>query len=271
MNDDAGRDTTPDATQDVITAPELAGLDGIGHSFFTRNGGVSEGIYASLNCGFGSDDAPDRVAENRRRAAAVLDVAPAALVTPYQVHGMRALKVTDSWQPGSAPEADAVVTARSGLALGILTADCAPILLADPVAGVIGAAHAGWRGALAGIVETTVAAMEALGATRGGIAAAIGPCIGRDSYEVGPEFPAPFVARGSEIQGVFSPARRPGHFLFDLGGYVSRELERAGIGAVGRIALDSCADESLLFSYRRATLRGEPDFGRGLSAITRAG
>jgi YfiH family protein len=268
MNDAAMAGT---GNSSVLKAPELAGLDGIGHGFFTRNGGVSEGIYASLNCGFGSDDAPDKVAENRRRAAAVLDLAPAALVTPYQVHGVHALEVTRPWQPGSAPKADAVVTSRTGLALGILTADCAPVLLADPAAGVIGAAHAGWRGALAGIVEATVAAMVALGAGRGRIKAAIGPCIGRDSYEVGPEFPAPFLERAAENRAFFAPAQRPGHFLFDLGGYVGRDLEQAGIGTVGTIAFDSCADESLLFSYRRATLRGEPDFGRGLSAITRTG
>ncbi len=255
----------------ALAAPELAGLDGIGHAFFTRKGGVSDGIYGSLNCGFGSGDAPEKVAENRRRAAALLAVAPAALVTPYQVHGVRAIEVTRPWPAGSAPEADAVVTMRPGLALGVLTADCAPILLADPVAGVIGAAHAGWRGALAGIVEAAVAAMAALGARRGRIAAAIGPCIGRDSYEVGPGFPAPFLERAAENEAFFTAAPRPGHFLFDLGAYVRKDLARAGVGAVGRLEFDSCADESRLFSYRRATRRGEPDFGRLLSAITRAG
>ncbi len=259
---------SPDgATPRPIEAAELAGLDGIRHGFFTREGGASGGIYASLNCGFGSDDDPASVAENRSRAAAILNAAAGSLITAYQVHGTDVVPVDSPWQPGEAPHADAMVTARRGIALGILTADCAPVLFADREAGVIGACHAGWRGALAGVTDATVAAMEALGAGRDRIRAAVGPCIGAASYEVGPEFPQLFIAQDSASIRFFAAAPRHGHFMFDLEGYVHARLTAAGLAAAGASGMDNCADENRLFSYRRATLRGEPDFGRGLSAI----
>ena len=251
----------------TIEAPELAGLDGIRHGFFTRRGGASSGIYASLNCGYGSDDDRACVAENRARAAAVMNSAPDALVTAYQVHGTDVAVVETAWKPGDAPHADAMVTTRPQIALGVLTADCAPVLFADDQAGVIGACHAGWRGALAGITDETVAAMERLGAGRERIRAAIGPCIGQNSYEVGPEFPQPFLDQDGNNRKFFTAATRDGHFMFDLAGYVMSRLTSAGLAAAGTCGMDSCADEDHLFSYRRATLRGEPDFGRGLSAI----
>ncbi len=260
---------SPDgANPRAMEAAELAGLDGIRHGFFTREGGASGGIYASLNCGFGSDDDAANVAENRARAAAVFDISAGSLITAYQVHGIDVVPVDSPWRPGEAPHADAMVTARRGIALGILTADCAPVLFADRDSGVIGACHAGWRGALAGVTDATVAAMEALGARRDRICAAIGPCIGAASYEVGPEFPHPFIAQDSANRRFFAAARRDGHFMFDLESYVHARLTAAGLAAAGASGMDNCADDNRLFSYRRATLRGEPDFGRGLSAIT---
>ncbi len=251
----------------AIEAPELTGMAGVRHGFFTRRGGTSDGIYDSLNCGFGSKDERARVAENRARAAAAMGAAPEALLTAYQVHGTDVAVVETPWTPGDAPRADAMVTTRRGIALGVLTADCAPVLFADGDAGVIGACHAGWRGALAGVTEATVAAMERLGAVRTRIRAAVGPCIGRASYEVGPEFPQPFLDQDGGNRRFFAGAERDGHFMFDLEGYVCARLEAAGLAAAGCAGLDNCAEESHLFSYRRATLRGEPDFGRGLTAI----
>ncbi len=260
-------DGAPVTFPPVLEAPELARLDGVRHGFFTREGGVSDGIYSSLNCGYGSNDDRAKVAANRAAAAAAIDARPEALVTAYQVHGIDVAVVTSPWTHGNAPKADAMATARPGIMLGVLTADCAPVLLADGEAGVIGACHAGWRGALAGVTEATVAAMERLGARRDRIIAAVGPCIGRASYEVGPEFPQPFLDQAAANQRFFAPAARAGHWMFDLAGYVAAGLAAAGLAAVGCSELDSCADADRLFSYRRATLRGEPDFGRGLSAI----
>lgn len=258
----------------MITLGALAdhsGADpGIRHAFFTRRGGVSEGIYASLNCGFGSRDDPAKVAENRAIAASHLAVAPDRLVSCHQVHGTAVVTVEEPWTRRANPRADAMVTALPGVALGILAADCAPVLFADPAARIIGAAHGGWRGALAGVMEATVAAMARLGATPARIRAGIGPCIAQPSYEVGPEFEATFAAADRESGGFFAPAARSGHFLFDLPGYIAHRLGRLGLAAIERAPHDTAADEALFFSYRRACRLGEPDYGRGLAAITLA-
>ncbi len=251
----------------MIQAKTLAGLDGVQHRFFTRRGGVSAGLYSSLNCGYGSGDGPDNVRENRRRAAASFELAETELLTMHQIHSTDVLTVADRrWTSPGAPKADAIVTDRPGLALGVLAADCAPVLLADARAGVIGAAHAGWKGALAGIVDATIAAMERLGAQRARLQAAIGPCIGRESYEVGPEFPAPFLAQDDANAVFFRAAPRAGHFLFDLAGYLAHRLALAGVSAsaTGHDTLRASDD---FFSYRRNTLEGVRDYGRGLSAI----
>ncbi|MDX1484109.1 MAG: peptidoglycan editing factor PgeF [Alphaproteobacteria bacterium] len=254
----------------LIRDPRLSAERGVKHGFFTREGGTSGGIYASLNAGPGSGDSPDRVAANRARAAAGLGLDPARLVTAHQVHSADVVRVDGPWETDDAPRADGLVTALPGLGLGVLAADCAPVLLADGAGGVIGAAHAGWRGALAGIIDATVAAMEDLGARRSRIAAAIGPCIGQASYEVGPEFPAPFLAETPENDVFFRAAPRDGHYLFDLGGFVAARLAGAGLGPVAPPGFDTCAQERRFFSYRRSILRGEPDYGRNLSLIALA-
>jgi polyphenol oxidase len=254
-------------TEDHIQAPALADLAGVQHRFFTRRGGVSSGLYSSLNCGYGSGDSPDNVRENRRRSAHTFALAETDLLTVHQFHSREVLTVGDQrWTSPGAPRADAMVTDRPGVALGVLSADCAPVLLADAGRGVIGAAHAGWRGALGGVVEATIAAMERLGARREAVQATIGPCIGCDSYEVGPEFPAPFLAQDGGNESFFRPARRAGHFLFDLTGYLERRLAQAGI-AGHATRHDTLAGADDFFSYRRNTLGGVRDYGRGLSAI----
>jgi YfiH family protein len=245
----------------------LAELPSVRHAFLGRRGGVSEGIYDSLNCGFGSGDARERVAENRRRALALAELEAGALLTVYQTHSARVRVVEEGWTPEAAPQADAMVTRRPGVALGILTADCAPALLADAQAGVIGAAHAGWRGALDGVLEATIAAMEGLGARRAATVAAIGPCIAQASYEVGPDFPQPFLARDPADARFFRPAARDGHWMFDLEGYVAMRLTAAGVAMVERSRRDTCADEQKYFSYRRTTRAGERDYGRQVSLI----
>jgi YfiH family protein len=255
----------------MIQARTLAGLDGVQHRFFTRRGGVSAGLYSSLNCGYGSDDEAANVRENRRRAAATFDLGESDLLTLHQIHSTEVLAVGDGrWTSPGAPKADALVTDRPGVALGVLAADCAPVLLADPQAGVIGAAHAGWRGALAGVVEATITAMERLGARRENLSAAIGPCIGAASYEVGPEFPAPFLAQDDANAAFFRKAPRAGHFLFDLAGYLARRIASAGVSAAAT-GHDTLAASDDFFSYRRNTLEGVSDYGRGLSAIALRG
>lgn len=251
----------------MLRAPLLDGLPALRHGFFTRRGGVSEGIYTSLNCGLGSSDEPERVHANRRRALARLDLAGERLCTVYQHHGNTAVEATMPWAFGALPRADAMVTTVPGLALGILTADCAPVLFADPKAGVIGAAHAGWRGALAGITDATLAAMAERGARLERIRCAIGPCIGKASYEVGPEFPVAFLAACPDNARFFGPAARPEHTMFDLKGYVAARLEAAGVAEVAVLSHDTAAEPEAFFSYRRAQHRGEPDYGRALSAI----
>jgi YfiH family protein len=253
----------------MLTAALLDNVAGIRHGFFTRAGGVSEGIYASLNCGLGSGDRAEHVAANRGRAMQQLDAGADALVTLHQIHSPTVVEVERPWGPGAGPKADGMVTAKSGVVLGILTADCAPVLFADSEAGVIGAAHAGWRGAVGGVVEATVAAMVALGAAPGRIVAAVGPCIAQRSYEVGPEFPAPFLADDAANRRFFQPAARVGHFQFDLRGYVAERLRRAQVTQLSLLNHDTVSSPDF-FSYRRACLNREPDYGRGLSAIALA-
>ena len=250
-----------------LQSPILAPLTGLRHAFYTRRGGVSAGIYDSLNCGLGSGDGREAVIENRRRAMAFLDLPEEALVTNFQIHSPDVVVVDKPWPRDERPRADALVTRQPGVALGILTADCAPILFADDAAGVIGAAHAGWRGAVSGVAEATVAAMAKLGADVSHIRAAIGPCIAQASYEVGPEFPGPFLNQDTAYERFFRPSRRGGHFMFDLPGYLEARLKAIGIADIGIVARDTCAETDSFFSYRRTTLNGGKDYGRGLSAI----
>ena len=251
-----------------IVAECLSGLPGVRHGFFTRQGGVSQGIYASLNCGHGSSDDTAKVRENRRRVAVALGQTEAERVlTLYQVHSATALVVDRPVPRSDLPRADALVTRTPGLVLGALAADCTPVLLADPAARVVAAAHSGWRGAFTGILEATISAMEGLGAERGRIRAAVGPCIGQDAYEVGPEFEASFLAADPGNARFFrraSPEARP---HFDLPGYVEDRLRTAGLGRVERQSPCTNADESRFFSYRRTVRRNEPDYGRQISAI----
>jgi YfiH family protein len=246
---------------------EALATDGIRHAFFTRQGGVSEGLFASLNCGLGSGDDAGKVRENRARALAALGLAADRLATCHQVHSPKVVVVVEPWAQAARPRADAMVTREAGVALGILTADCAPVLFADAEAQVIGAAHAGWRGALSGVLEATVASLIQLGAKPERLRAGIGPCIAQASYEVGPEFPSPFLAQDNVNARFFSPAARPGHFLFDLAGYVARRLAHLGITRLESSGGDTAADADRFFSYRRSCLRREPDYGRELSAI----
>ncbi|MDN2567964.1 peptidoglycan editing factor PgeF [Aquibium sp. A9E412] len=242
-----------------------AAAAGVRHGFFTREGGLSQGLYGGLNVGLGSADDAATVRENRARVAAALGVAPERLVTLHQVHSPDVVTLTAP--PGAArPKADALVTDRPGLALGVLTADCAPVLFADREAGIIGAAHAGWKGALAGVLEATVAAMERLGAARGRLRAVVGPTISQTHYEVGPEFRDAVLADDARAERHFAPAERPGHHRFDLPAYACDRLAAAGVACA---ALPDCtyADENRFYSYRRATHRGEPDYGRQVSAI----
>ena len=251
-------------------ADALSKLPGIRHGFFGRRGGVSRGIYDSLNCGPGSKDDPAAVAENRARVASALAVEPANLLSAFQVHSADACIVERAWTVADRPKLDAMVTQRPGIALGVLAADCGPVLFADAQAGVIGAAHAGWKGALGGVLEATVATMEGLGAERGRIAAALGPCIHQASYEVGPEFPAPFLAEDAENEAFFGPSENQGRHMFDLPGYILKRLGAMGLGAATSIGEDTYPDEDGYFSYRRATHRGEDGYGRNVSAIVLA-
>ncbi|HXM00342.1 MAG TPA: peptidoglycan editing factor PgeF [Rhizomicrobium sp.] len=240
-------------------------LSTVPHGFFGRQGGVSTGIFASLNCGPGSGDDSAAVGENRKRAQDALGAK--SLVTLYQMHSADCVIVDAPWDIGKGPQVDAMATKTPGIALGILTADCAPVLLADGAAGVIGAAHAGWKGALTGVIESAIVAMEELGAERGRIAAAIGPCIAKANYEVGPEFEARFRQSDSNSDQFFMLAERAGHFRFDLEGYVVHRLREAGIADVAGLYADTYAREAEFFSFRRATHRGEANYGRQISAI----
>ena len=242
-----------------------AALDGVAHGFLGRRGGVSAGVHAGLNAGLGSDDEPAAVAENRRRATdAVLP--GATLLTVYQIHSADAFTALAAWPDALRPHADALVTDRPGLLLGILTADCAPVLFADVAAGVIGAAHAGWQGALAGVTESTLLAMVTLGAKRERIVAAIGPCIARASYEVDDRFARRFELADRANERFFAAAR-PGHHQFDLEAYVAHRVAAAGVGRVEALGLDTYRDADRFYSYRRATHGGEPGYGRQISLI----
>lgn len=253
----------------MIQADTLS-LAGIRHVFFTREGGVSQGLYASLNGGVGSRDSAVRVVENRTRMAAALGVESHRFLTAHQIHSPRVVIAETPWTPGERPRADAIVTRMRALAIGVTTADCGPVLLADPRARVIGAAHAGWRGALGGVVEATVEAMEQLGAERGDIRAVLGPMISQRNYEVGADFIARFAAEDPASNRFFVAAARDGYALFDLAGYVAARLARSGVRHVEDVGLCTYADPMRFFSYRRATHNAEDDYGRHVNAIALA-
>ena len=243
----------------------LSAIPGLRHAFFTREGGVSGGIYQGLNGGLGSNDDIAHVAENRRRMAEQMGVAPDRFLSVHQIHSPDAVVATGPW-PGDKPRADALVTRTEGLAIGVTAADCGPILFVDPTARVIGAAHAGWKGALTGIIESTVEAMEKLGAERGGMVAAIGPLIRQHSYEVGGEFVERFLDADAGNAAYFIASERAGHSMFDLAGYIRMRLENAGVLMIDDIGVDTYSDERF-YSYRRSVHRKEPDYGRHVHAI----
>lgn len=250
----------------LVSSDVMSAIPVVRHAFFTREGGVSDGIYAGLNGGLGSNDSPDSVRENRRRMAERLGVAPDQLLSLHQVHSPDVVIATGPWDGPVRPKADALVTATPNLAIGVTTADCGPILFADPEKRVVGAAHAGWKGALTGVLEATLQAMEELGAERGRIIAAIGPLIRQQSYEVGAEFVARFIDDDAEHARFFLPSQRKGHAMFDLGGFIRMRLESAGVLLIDDLGLDTYADERF-FSYRRSVHRKEPDYGRHVHAI----
>lgn len=251
----------------MLQASSLATLAQIRHAFFTRAGGVSQGVYASLNGGVGSQDSPDQVAENRARMAVALGVTPGHLLTPYQIHSPDVVVVDKPWTSETRPRADAVVTREPKLAIGVSTADCGPLLFADDKARVVGAAHAGWRGAFTGVIEATVAAMEKLGADRGNITAALGPTIRQANYEVGPEFVERFLAADAGNARFFTDAEHAGHAMFDLTGYIAAQVERSGIVKFEDLGLCTYAEPERFYSYRRSTHLNEPDYGRHINAI----
>ncbi|BAQ18132.1 peptidoglycan editing factor PgeF [Methyloceanibacter caenitepidi] len=250
-----------------IQARNLAEIDGIDHGFFTRLGGVSKGLYESLNCGVGSSDAPDAVTENRTRAARLLGAPLDKLATVHQKHSNIAAVADETWTPNTRPEADAVVTATPGIVVGIVTADCAPVLLCDPKARVVGAAHAGWRGAFDGIVEATVEAMTGLGADPTRIVAAIGPAISQGAYEVGEDYKARFLDTEPDAGTFFANDEGTGEPHFDLPAYVADRLDRAGVRDIYDLGICTYYEETRLYSYRRSQHHGEPDYGRQISAI----
>ncbi len=252
-----------------LTSTALSAASGVTHAFFTRKGGVSGGIYTSLNMGYGSKDKSELVHENRGRAAAVFGLQADDLITLYQVHSADCVTVEDNaWMlEGEAPKADAMVTSKPGLALAVCTADCAPVLFADRNGGVVGAAHAGWKGAFTGVLESTVEAMVKLGSKKPDISAAIGPCIAQLSYEVGPEFKTRFLEQSPFNETFFVKSDRKDHFKFNLEAYAAHRLKMAGVKTVDKLTRDTRAEEDLFFSYRRCTLREEGDYGRQISAI----
>ncbi len=259
-----------DMTNISILSPKLSLLSGINHGFFTREGGVSTGLYSSLNAGQGSSDAPENVTENRNLVAKCLSIKPENLVSVYQVHSNNVAIVTKPWQADDRPKVDGMVTSVANLALGILTADCGPVLFADSTARVIGAAHAGWKGAIGGVLENTIVAMEALGAKRKNITACLGMTISQDNYEVGRAFLEQFLAQNSNNNRYFIPSKIPNHYMFDLPAFITMRLTQAGIGSVENLNVCTYADEQRFFSYRRTTHRNEPDYGRHISAIALA-
>lgn len=249
------------------TAPSLSALRGIRHAFFTREGGVSQGIYAGLNGGAGSGDEPAHVTENRARMARILSVDADRFATVHQVHSPDVVVAEAAWRLEARPRADAIVTRIPQLAIGVTTADCGPVLFADPKAHVIGAAHAGWRGALTGVLDATIAAMEQLGADRDHMVAALGPMISQRNYEVGPEFVQNFCRQDPANARFFQDSTREEHALFDLPGYIAARLRRAGLGQIENLGLCTYSDPERFYSYRRSVHRGEPDYGRHINAI----
>jgi YfiH family protein len=254
----------------MLQALALAELEGLHHAFFTRSGGVSQGVYASLNGGTGSNDAPDKIVENRARMSTILGVSANRLLTAYQIHSPDVVAVEEPWTHEQRPRADAIVTRVARLAIGVSTADCGPLLFADADARVIGAAHAGWRGALAGVIEATVAAMEKLGADRARITAALGPTIRQPNYEVGPEFVERFLSDDAANARFFVDSDRARHAMFDLTGYIADRIQRAGIVKFEDLGLCTYAEPDRFYSYRRTTMLGEPDYGRHINAIALA-
>jgi YfiH family protein len=252
-----------------FTSPLLSALPGLRHIFFTRDGGVSTGIYRGLNGGLGSRDNPAHVQDNRRRMAEAMGVAPSHFLTAYQVHSPDVAIADGPW-PGERPKVDAMVTRVPGLALGVTTADCGPVLFADPKARVIGAAHAGWKGAFTGVLEATIDAMESLGARRADVRVAIGPLIRQPSYEVGAEFVARFTDVDPALVRFFAPATRDRHAMFDLAGFIRMRLEAAGLTQIDDLGIDTYPDDNL-FSYRRSVHRKEADYGRQIHAIVLEG
>jgi YfiH family protein len=250
-----------------ISAASLSSLDGIRHAFFTREGGVSGGIYATLNSGIGSSDDDAHVAENRARMASALGVEPNRLITAYQIHSPQVVVADAPWSVDTRPKADAIVTKTPGLAIGVSTADCGPLLFADARARVIGAAHAGWRGAFSGVIEGTIAAMENLGAKRDRISAALGPLIRQSNYEVSQSFVDDFVRADETYARFFAPAARAGHAMFDLPGFIALRLAQSGITRFEDVGICTYADPDRFYSYRRSTHRAEPDYGRHVNAI----
>jgi polyphenol oxidase len=254
------------AAGDIILAPTLT-LAGLAHAFFTRAGGVSEGVYASLNGGVGSKDQPEAVAENRARMAKVIGVAAERFLVPFQTHSPDTVIVEAPWANGARPRADAIATRTPGLGLGVTGADCGIVLFADPHAGIVAAAHAGWKGALSGVLESCLDAMESLGAKRAQIIATLGPTIAQVSYEVGPDFVARFVESAANNRRFFRPSERPGHAMFDLPGYIGMRLIQAGCANFSDLGLDTYADPNRFFSYRRSVHRNEADYGRLIAGI----
>ena len=254
------------APQIAISTPHLESK-GIRHAFFTRQGGISQDIYHSLNGGIGSNDDPDAVQENRRRMADHLGIDPAHFLVPYQIHSADALTISYPFLVNELPRADALVTKTRGIGIGVTGADCGILLFADAEAGVIGAAHAGWKGALTGILETTLQKMEELGASRPAIQCVLGPTIAQASYEVGADYRNRFLDHEVDYADFFIPSQRAGHFMFNLPGFIGQRLRDAGIGSFNDLALDTYANEDLFYSFRRTTHRGEPDYGRQIAAI----
>ena len=250
----------------MIASPALE-APGLSHCFFTRQGGHSRGVFASLNCGMGSGDDKAVVRRNREVVAGALGIAEPALITAYQVHSAEARFAAGPWDGDDRPRADAIVTTARGLGIGVLTADCGPLLFADRDAGVIGAAHAGWKGALSGITGSTLDLMERHGARRANTVVVLGPMISQTAYEVGPEFPQRFIDADEDNARYFRPSSRIKHAMFDLPGYLEARLRREGVGQVVNLSLCTFGDEESYFSYRRSTHRGEKNYGRLISAI----
>ncbi len=255
---------------EALAAAPLAALCSVRHGFFTREGGVSEGVYGSLNCGFGSGDETHRIVENRRRVALALasgDPAPNDVLTPSQWHSAEVKRIEAPFTTGTRPKVDSLVSTTPGVAIGVLTADCGPVLFADNENGVIAAAHAGWRGAIGGVLEATVREMEATGGRTGSIHAVLGPCISQSCYEVGPEFRDRFLAEDPDSDRFFMVPEDGARPRFDLAGFITGRLELLGLASVTNLGACTYSGKSRFFSFRRATHRSEPDYGRQISAI----